>query len=140
MYNLSVGTHIDLARDADNPNLWAVLIVTPLWRRVQDSTYAKGQIFIDSTSSCDATEATQTTVLAATPAGAVPLAIIIHNSQTREGYKLGFNMLKKYNPNCFGGEEVSNSLIPYEFKQLGMMFVLLILTILHLFSRYLKRS
>lgn len=76
-------------------------------RRMQDSTFSKSVIFVDSTSSCDATEFSVTPILGATPAGAVPLAIGFHSSQTTEGYSLLFKLLVAYNPTCFGGEPVS---------------------------------
>jgi len=82
--------------------------VTPLMARVQKSKEASEVIFIDSTASCDATECTVTSILAASPAGAIPLAIGLHNSQTTEGYTLIFSLLKSCNSLCFGGQPVSN--------------------------------
>lgn len=76
--------------------------------RVQKSQAASELIFIDSTSSCDTTECSVTTILAASAAGAVPLAFCLHNSQTTEGYCLIFDLLKEYDPLCFGGKPVSN--------------------------------
>ncbi|XP_077523582.1 uncharacterized protein LOC144134552 [Amblyomma americanum] len=44
-------------------------------------------------------------MLTATSAGAIPIAVIVHSSQTTEGYSAGFELLKHNYPFCFGGCE-----------------------------------
>ncbi|CAI6369766.1 unnamed protein product [Macrosiphum euphorbiae] len=85
---------------------WAVLVVTPLMKRVQHLSSSKELIFCDCTSSCDTMETTLTTVLAVSNAGAVPIAMIMHEGQSSDSYKNAFGLLKKHYPLCFGGNEV----------------------------------
>lgn len=87
---------------------WSVLVVTPLMKRVQLLSSSKEIIFCDSTSSCDTMETTLTTVLLVSNAGAVPLAMLMHEGQTCDSYKNAFGLLKKHFPLCFGGNEVNN--------------------------------
>jgi hypothetical protein len=83
-----------------------VLVVTDVMKRAQAMSCSKEIIFIDSSSSCDSTAATVTVLLTATSAGAVPIGILIHESQSKEGYTEAFSMLKENFPQCFGGEKV----------------------------------
>lgn len=85
---------------------WAVLVITPLMKRVQHLSSSKELIFCDSTSSCDTTETTLTTVLAVSNAGAVPISMLMHEGQSYNSYKNAFLLLKKHYPLCFGGCEV----------------------------------
>ncbi len=103
---LCLGVYLDTTTWPSNPSLWAAIIVTPLMDRIQDSSHASDIIFIDTTSSCDVTETSITPILAPTPAGALPIAICLHNSQKTEGYTMCFNLLKKYKLTCFGGKTV----------------------------------
>ncbi|KAG0437582.1 hypothetical protein HPB47_017380 [Ixodes persulcatus] len=79
------------------------------WRRRHPSMLLKALeaardiVFIDSTSSCDTTKCTVTVVLVATMAGAVPLAVLLHNEQSTEGYSAAFKLLSGTHPLCFGG-------------------------------------
>lgn len=109
MFTIS-NVYLGINRDKDNPSLWGAMIVTPLMDRVQRSPVASEIIFIDTTSSCDTTECSLTLILAACAAGAVPLAICLHNSQSIQGYDLIFSLLFEYNPKCFGDQEVSYKL------------------------------
>ncbi|XP_077556983.1 uncharacterized protein LOC144170840 [Haemaphysalis longicornis] len=84
---------------------WAALVVTPIMSRTQCLESASEIIFVDSTASCDTTRCTVTVVLAATSAGAVPVATLVHNSQTTEGYMTAFGLLKSSYPFCFGGRQ-----------------------------------
>lgn len=86
---------------------WAALVVTPIMSRTQSFESASEIIFVDSTASCDTTRCTVTEVLAATSAGAVPVATLGHNSQTTEGYMTAFGLFKSSYPFCFGGRQVS---------------------------------
>ncbi|KAF0761911.1 SWIM-type domain-containing protein, partial [Aphis craccivora] len=70
---------------------WAVLIVTPIMERAQKLECSQEIIFIDSTSSVDVTT------------GAIPLAILIHNGESKESYTNAFNLLQNNFPFCFGG-------------------------------------
>ena len=89
------------------PNLWAVLIVTPIMKRAQKLLSASEIVFIDSTASVDAAQSSLTVVLVATQGGAVPIAVLIHSNQSIAGYEIAFSLLKKHYPNCFGGKSVS---------------------------------
>ncbi|XP_077544680.1 uncharacterized protein LOC144157796 [Haemaphysalis longicornis] len=84
---------------------WAVLVTTPIMRRAQLLNSAQETIFVDSTSSCDATQSTATVLLTATKAGAVPIAVLIHSSQSKEGYGLAFRLLRDCYPLCFGNSQ-----------------------------------
>lgn len=76
-------------------------------KRVQELQAAAELIFVDSTSSCERTSSTLTILLAATKAGALPIATLIHDSQTKENYITAFTLLKSTMLNCFGGNSVS---------------------------------
>ncbi|XP_064475536.1 uncharacterized protein LOC135389412 [Ornithodoros turicata] len=78
-------------------------------RRTQQLMTSREIIFIDSTSSCDGMHTTATLLLAATNAGAIPIAVLLHNSQTTEGYHIAFGLLKGAYPHCFGGQEAPNA-------------------------------
>lgn len=86
---------------------WAVLVVTAIMSRTQALSTAKEMVFLDSTASCDETQSTVTVVLTATPVGAMPLAVLLHSSQSTESYKAAFDLLKQSYPLCFGGAPVS---------------------------------
>ncbi|CAN7949162.1 unnamed protein product, partial [Ixodes hexagonus] len=96
------GVDIKTAKEADGGG-WAVLVVTPLMKRVQETDAAKNIVFIDSTSSVDDSQSTTTVLLAATKAGAIPLAVVIHCSQSTQGYSTAFGLVKQNYPLCFGG-------------------------------------
>ena len=85
---------------------WCVLVATELMRRVQHLATADELIFIDSSCSCDATQTTVTTVLTASQAGALPLAILLHEGQSAESYTAAFCLLRQQLPGCFNGREV----------------------------------
>lgn len=103
---LVAGVDVKLGRSEDG-QYWVVLVATPIMRRAQLLNAATEIIFIDSTSSCDASRSTVTVLLAATNAGAVPIAVLIHNSQSAQGYCTAFTLLKDTFPTCFGGLSVS---------------------------------
>lgn len=85
---------------------WAVLIVTPIMQRAQKLHSSGEIIFIDSTGNVDTTCNTVTVILTVSKAGAIPIAIIIHQGVSEESYTIAFSMLKQYYPLCFGGKEV----------------------------------
>ncbi|KAH7980227.1 hypothetical protein HPB49_013949 [Dermacentor silvarum] len=60
---------VKLGRSEDG-QFWVVLVVTPIMKRRQELSAASEIIFIDSTSSCDASHSTLTVLLTATNAGA----------------------------------------------------------------------
>ena len=95
---------------ADNQH-WAVLVVTPVMARVQQLRTSTEQIFCDSTSSCDASQSTVTLLLSATKAGALPLAVVIHDGQSTESYTCAFQLVTEAYPMCFGGNAVRLSLM-----------------------------
>lgn len=86
---------------------WAVLVVTGIMKRAQGLDAAREIVFLDSTASCDESQSSLTVVLAATPAGAIPLAVLLHSSQSTESYAAAFGLLKRKYPSCFGGAHVS---------------------------------
>ena len=53
---------------------WCVVLVTDLMTRAQNVATADELVFIDSSSSCDATQSSVTMVLVASQAGAIPAA------------------------------------------------------------------
>ncbi|KAM7294546.1 hypothetical protein ISCGN_024052 [Ixodes scapularis] len=101
------GTGVTVSR-SDSSTCWAVLVVTPIMQRAQALDVAKDIVFIDSTSSCDTTRCTVTVVLVATMAGAVPVAVLVHNEQSTEGYLTAFKLLRDTHPLCFGGQSAPN--------------------------------
>ncbi|KAL5239398.1 hypothetical protein ACI65C_006808 [Semiaphis heraclei] len=82
---------------------WAVLIVTPIMERAHKLKCSQEIIFLDSTSSVDTTSNSITVILTPSKAGAIPLAILIHNGESEENYTNAFNLLKNKFPLCFGG-------------------------------------
>jgi len=103
MHNIDSG--IDLYLKESYP--WAVLLVTPIMKRTQAQPSSGEIIFIDSTSSCDSTQSTLTLMLTATCAGAIPIAILVHEGQTTESYKEAFKLLAQNYPYSFGSSTVS---------------------------------
>lgn len=74
----------------------------------QDMKFSREIIFIDSgSSSVDTTNNTITNKLSPSKAGAIPLAIMIHEGQTEESYIGALSLLQNNFPNCFGGMEVT---------------------------------
>ncbi|GFT65358.1 SWIM-type domain-containing protein [Trichonephila clavipes] len=95
-----MGTTVKVHED----HLWAVLLVTPLMKRNHHLFSSKEIIFIDSTSS-EASSSTITILLSATKVGALPLAVMIHASQSIQNYINAFQLLKMNFPQCFGGQD-----------------------------------
>ncbi|XP_059474608.1 uncharacterized protein LOC132196159, partial [Neocloeon triangulifer] len=85
--------------------LWAVLVVTPIMKRVQNLDSAKECLFVDSTSSVDVTHCTLTSMTIASKAGALPVCLLLHNGQSEESYGLAFSLVKQHCPTAFGGKE-----------------------------------
>lgn len=85
---------------------WAVLIVTPVMKRIQSLDRAQEVIFVDSTSSIENNQPSMTVMLTASKIGALPIAALIHESQTASGYVCAMNLLKENFKTCFGGKEV----------------------------------
>ncbi|KAK3923362.1 Protein N-lysine methyltransferase METTL21A [Frankliniella fusca] len=99
----SEGTSIHI--DDSDPDLWAVLIVTPIMKRAQKQLSASEIIFTDTTSNVEFTQSSVTLMLTATSGGAVPIAILIHDTQSTDGYTKAYNLLKTNYSLCFGGKE-----------------------------------
>lgn len=85
---------------------WAVVLVTEVMKRTHALTTADELVFIDSSTSCDVTHSTVTTLLTASKAGALPLAILLHATQSSESYKNAFALLQQTYPLCFNGKSV----------------------------------
>ncbi|GFW77435.1 SWIM-type domain-containing protein [Trichonephila clavipes] len=98
----SIGTTVKVHED----HLWAVLLVTRLMKRNHHLFSSKEIIFIDSTSSCEASSSTITILLSATKVGALPLVVMIHASQSIQNYINAFQLLKMNFPQCFGRQDV----------------------------------
>ncbi|KAE8741243.1 hypothetical protein FOCC_FOCC013230, partial [Frankliniella occidentalis] len=91
---------------------WCVLLCTPLMKRAHTLPSAKEIIFVDSTGApgmsprvegtVDASHSNVTVISTATKIGAVPLCILMHENQTTEGYKNGFQMFKDTFSKTFG--------------------------------------
>jgi len=100
---LFAGTHIFI----QNQKPWSVLLVSEVMARAHSLSIADELIFIDSSSSCDATHSTITAVLVASKSGAIPLAVLIHEGQSGESYEVAFRLLQAHYPRCFNGRSVS---------------------------------
>ncbi|KAH9382621.1 hypothetical protein HPB48_023169 [Haemaphysalis longicornis] len=94
--NSSAG--VDVKVHKEDTGFWAILLVTPIMRRAQLLMSSSETIFVDSTASCDTARNTVTVLLTATAAGAVPIAVMVHNSQTTDAYAAGFKLLKDNYP------------------------------------------
>jgi len=101
---LHVWTGTQVRLSADKP--WCVLVVTDVMTRAQTLYTADEIVFIDSSSSCDVTQSTVTMVLVASKAGAIPLAVLLHEGQSAESYQAAFAMLQQHCPDCFNGRQV----------------------------------
>ncbi|XP_075524796.1 uncharacterized protein LOC142557087 [Dermacentor variabilis] len=99
---LEQGVDVRICNGEDSGS-WAVLVVTAVMQRAQLLESSSETIFIDSTTSCDTTHSTVTVMMTATAAGAVPIGVVIHNTQTTEGYANAFQLFKSAYPLCFGG-------------------------------------
>lgn len=97
------GADVKLSGTEDS---WAVMIVTPIMHRAQKLTSAGDLIFVDTVPSCDTAGSTVTSLLAATRAGAVPIAVFIHREQTTKGYQIAFALLRTEYPLCFGNRQL----------------------------------
>ena len=93
----------------------AIVIVTPLMSRFLSKLKGKVPHFVDSACGCDQTDTSITSFLAPSEAGAIPIAIMLHDSQSTESYATGFNMIKsvwdkksKYEIACFVCDDSSS--------------------------------
>ena len=77
-------------------------------KRAQKLLSSSEIIFVDSTASVECGKSTLTIMLTATKAGAIPIAVLIHNKQTASNYEKSFSLLQNKYPHCFGGKEVNN--------------------------------
>jgi len=86
---------------------WAVLVATPVMIRAQSLFSSKSIIFVDTSASCDSTSCNVTLMLTASKAGAVPIAVLLHEAQTTQSYEHAFALVKSTFPTAFGGQTVS---------------------------------
>ncbi|GFY78844.1 SWIM-type domain-containing protein [Trichonephila inaurata madagascariensis] len=84
-------------------HLWAVLLVTPLMKRNHHLSSSKEIIFINSTSSCEASSSTITSYYQRKN-WALAL-VMIHASQSIHNYINAFQLLKMNFPQCFGRQD-----------------------------------
>ncbi|KAK3922522.1 Ankyrin repeat and sterile alpha motif domain-containing protein 1B, partial [Frankliniella fusca] len=82
---------------------WTVLVATPVMKRAQSLFSTKSITFVDTTASVDSTCANVTVMLTSTKAGAVPIAVLIHESQSEICYTKAFRMFRETFPEGFGG-------------------------------------
>ncbi|KAE8741294.1 hypothetical protein FOCC_FOCC013182 [Frankliniella occidentalis] len=82
---------------------WCVLVVTPIMKRAQTLQSAGEIIFVDSTGTVDASHSNVTVVSTATKIGAVPICMLMHESQTTVCYTKAFGLLAQHFPKAFGG-------------------------------------
>lgn len=78
-------------------------------KRAQELKCSSEIIFIDSTSSVDTTNSTVTNILTPSKAGAIPLAVVIHEGQSENSYIGAFTLLQNNFPLSFGGHEVKHN-------------------------------
>ena len=84
---------------------FAIAIVTPIAQRMHKQEYSRQIAFVDSTSSCDIDSHCITFVLCPTPAGAIPLGVVITKGQGQQVYTAGFNLLcQLLGDESFGGQ------------------------------------
>lgn len=87
---------------------FVVLIISPIMKRAHSRRFAGEICFIDSTGSCDQTSTVVTFVIGGSKVGGIPLACLLHTSQTELNYTSCFQLLKKFTPNGFGGNGSPN--------------------------------
>ena len=77
----------------------AIAIVTPLMKRVHETVSQAAEVmFVDSTSHVDVINTSVTLMLTWSPAGAVPLGVLLTDSQSEKAYKGGFELWKTILP------------------------------------------
>lgn len=99
------GVHVSTKHD----NPWAVNIVTSIIKRAQELKCSSEIFFIDSISSVKTTNSTVTYILTPSKAGAIPLAVIIHEGQSENSYIEIFTFLQNNFPLNFGDHEVKHN-------------------------------
>lgn len=72
------------------------VVITPIMQRVFMAGLADEMVFMDTSGSCDQTNACVTFIFAATKIGALPAVVILHTSQSQENYTHSFQSAKDY--------------------------------------------
>lgn len=72
------------------------VVITPIMQRVFMAGLADEMVFMDTSGSCDQTNACVTFIFAATKIGALPIVVILHTSQSQENYTHSFQCAKDY--------------------------------------------
>lgn len=72
----------------------AIAVVTFIMQRAIENISVRTSVFVDTSASVDQTNSSFTLLMAPTKAGAIPVGIVIHDSQSEESYKKGFSLLK----------------------------------------------
>jgi len=101
--HVPAGTTVVVSREAP----WCALVCTPIMKRAQTLQSAGEIIFIDSTGTVDASHSNVTVISTATKIGAVPLCMLMHESQTTICYAKAFKLFADNFPRGFGGENVN---------------------------------
>ncbi|KFM77284.1 hypothetical protein X975_13371, partial [Stegodyphus mimosarum] len=87
----------------ENPLI--TVIVTPIMQRAHDKPFSGDIVFVNTSGSCDQTNTCVTFMFTATKIGAIPLACILHSSQTEETYVNAFSTFKQLmGDQAFGGK------------------------------------
>ena len=89
-YKVNNPQHIIACDTTDGDESFAIVLVSDFMQRIHSNIKATGEVvFIDSTSDVDKSNATLTLLVCASPAGALPLAVIITSGQSKQDYKRG---------------------------------------------------
>ncbi len=79
-------------------------------RRIQVLPEASEVCFVDSTSACDDMHHSVTLMLCATDFGALPLAVLLTDSQSQVAYTAAFQLFKETNGGLCFGQKASPSI------------------------------
>lgn len=86
-----------------NEDPFVMLILTPIMKRAHEQEFSKEICFVDSSGSCDQMSTVITFIIGVSKVGGIPLACLLHTSQTEDNYRLIFQILKQHTPHGFGG-------------------------------------
>ena len=69
---------------------FTIVVVTPIMRRVHEQAFSGEIVFVDSSGSCDQMSTNITLMFCSSKVRALPLACILHDSQTMDCYNAAF--------------------------------------------------
>lgn len=86
-----------------------ICLLTPIMKRAHGYQFTAEVVFVDSTASCDESDASITFFIAGNKIGGIPLGCAIHNGQSQEDYYTAFDALNKLiGSTAFGGRGEPN--------------------------------